>query len=377
MRRLAPLVGVAVALGSLTLLLLVLGPLGTPDAAPPERGDASDPGDRSRPRPSTDAAARTAMDRAVEAPSSWAYQGTQVVAAMGGGGDEVSQVIEVTHTPEEGTTWRAATGGAGINAASHSAEPSLLGVGAVGLMARYYSLRMAAPDRVAGRTADVVEAYRPGRPGAHPAARFWLDRESGIVLRREVYAPSGKPIRASGFFDVAVHRAAPATTEPGSGDGGADHQAGGRAWSRTLDASAVDRMKRHGWDCPSRLPGPLELVDARRGGEGSSVVHLSYADGISSLSLFLLRGSLPREELRGFAREQVSGDTVWVSDDVPRRVVWSSGGTVYAVVADAPRRTVDRAVVVLHASASQGQKGPVDRLGRGLDRVASWFNPFE
>jgi hypothetical protein len=219
----------------------------------------------------------------------------------------------------------------------------------------------------------VVEASKPGRPPGHPVARFWLDQVSGIVLRREVYAASGKPIRASGFFDVTVHPAPSVTAAPDSGDGRAD----GRAWTTTLDASAVDRMKRHGWDCPDRLPGPLELVDARRGGEGEGMLHLSYADGISNLSLFLLRGSLPRDELRGFTRQQVAGDTVWVSDDVPRRVVWSTGGTVYAVVADAPRRTVDRAVVVLHASTSQGQKGPVDRLGRGLDRVASWFNPFE
>jgi hypothetical protein len=38
---------------------------------------------------------------------------------------------------------------------------------------------------------------------------------------------------------------------------------------------------------------------------------------------------------------------------------------------------VDRAVVLLHERADQGEGGPMDRLGRGLDRVASWFNPFE
>ena len=59
---------------------------------------------------------------------------------------------------------------------------------------------------------------------------------------------------------------------------------------------------------------------------------------------------------------------------VPRRVVWSAGGTVYTVVADAPERTVDAVVAALPHGAADDD--PLGRLGRGLDRVASWFNPF-
>jgi hypothetical protein len=47
---------------------------------------------------------------------------------------------------------------------------------------------------------------------------------------------------------------------------------------------------------------------------------------------------------------------------------------VYTVVADAPERTVDQVVAALpHRPADDDTLG---RLGRGLDRVASWFNPF-
>jgi sigma-E factor negative regulatory protein RseB len=364
-RRLAPVVGVAAVLAALALMLLLLVPLGEPDQP---AGEATDPLDRAGPAPQVDPTARAAMDRSTDALSSWSYWGTQIVTAKSAG-DVVSQVVEVTHTPVDGTTVRSSTGGPSVTAAAHGAEPSLVGGGAVALMARHYSLRMGTPDRVAGREADVVEAVRPGSDGLL-VARFWLDRESGVVLRREVYDGAGDPVRVSAFVDVDLERTPSATATPESAEG--------RAWSTTLDAAALDRMKRKGWwDCPDSLPGPLPLVDARRGGEGKAVVHLSYADGISSISVFQQRGTLDRSQLRGYRRTEVAGDQVWVKDAVPQRVMWSSGGTVYLVLADAPRRTVDRAVVVLHAGATQGQKGPVDRLGRGLDRVASWFNPFE
>jgi short-subunit dehydrogenase len=77
----------------------------------------------------------------------------------------------------------------------------------------------------------------------------------------------------------------------------------------------------------------LTLVDARRGGE-QDIVHLSYSDGIASVSVFEQRGRLDEDGLAGHRRQAADGHAVWVRGEVPRRVVWSSGGTVYTVVAD-------------------------------------------
>ena len=90
-----------------------------------------------------------------------------------------------------------------MTAALHGADPSLVGRGAVALLTRYYSLRMGTADRVAGRETDVVEAVRPGADG-RVVARFWLDRESGVVLRREVYDAAGRAVRVSAFTDVRL-----------------------------------------------------------------------------------------------------------------------------------------------------------------------------
>lgn len=369
MRRLVPVAGGAVLLAALALALLL--PSGSPPTTPAEES-ALNPSGR-RPAPSVDPAAWRLLERAAAAPRSTAFTGTQFVSAWAAGGT-TSKVLEVTSSPAAGTTWRVAGSspgtGATVHSAAHAADPSIAGVGAVPLIARHYSLAVTGAARVAGRPTDVVEARRPGTadPRRAVAARFWLDRATGLVLRREVYDTRGRVARASAFIDVTVTAAEPES----------DAAAGaGRAWGRTLDGTAVRRMRARGWDCPEALPGPLPLVDARRGGDRGEIVHLSYADGIASISVFLQRGDLDRDRLRGYRPAEVDGQPVLVRAEVPRRVVWASGDTVYTVVGDAPGRTVDRAVRMLHERAPARGGDAMDRLGRGLDRMVSWFNPFE
>ena len=376
MRRLAPAVGATVAVllvGSLALFVLLVGPPGEP-----ARDDA-DRADRVRPRPDVDPAARALLRAAAAASASWAYEGTQYASAWEPGADERVATLEVSHDPLDSTTWWDPSRPGRAHKVV-AARPSLLGTGAVGLLLRHYSVRTDGSEDVAGRPTTRVAAYRPGTPATDVVARFWLDDESGVVLRREVYAPSGRPTRRSVFLDVDVW---PAGGESQSGDDAAAAEPSpapgddGRPWGAAMDSAAVARMSSYGWDCPRRLPGPLQLVDARRRGKDAAVVHLSYADGIASISVFQQDGRLDPASVAGYRRTEVDGDQVWVRDSVPRSVRWSSGGRVYTVLADAPQRTVDRAVVLLHERADQGEGGPVDRLGRGLDRVASWFNPFE
>ena len=376
MRRLAPAVGATVAVllvGSLALFVLLAGPPGEP-----ARDDA-DRADRTRPRPDVDPAARELLRAASAAPATWAYEGTQMASAWEPGAASRVATFEVAHDPRDVSTswWNPSRPDRAHKAAA--ARPSLRGTSAVGLLVRHYSVRTDGSEDVAGRPTTVVAAYRPGSPADDVVARFWLDEESGVVLRREVYGPRGRPTRQSVFLDIDLWKAG---GSGGSSDGAASAPSpsatdDGRPWPTAMDAAAVARMSSYGWDCPRRLPGPLQLVDARRGGKDSAIVHLSYADGIASISVFQQHGRLDPSSVAGYRRTEVDGDQVWVRDSVPRRVVWSSGGRVYTVLADAPQRTVDRAVVLLHGRADQGEGGPVDRLGRGLDRVASWFNPFE
>jgi sigma-E factor negative regulatory protein RseB len=379
--------GVTAVLGTAALIVLLVGPLGAPpDEAPVDRSPAAGGA-----RPDVDPAARTLLERAAGAGHATSYEGTQFVSAWTSGGT-TSQVLTVEHTPERGTTWRPVGGAASapVHLAARSAEPSILGAGAAALLARHYSLARSGSGTVAGRGAEVVTARRPGVRGAGSlAGRFWLDEETGLVLRREVFDRSGRLIRASAYVDLTVA----STGDAGSAaPGGSSAGGAGQAWRTRLDDGALSKMRRHGWHCPEALPGPLPLVDARQGGAGKGsdaggsggptdpddvIVHLSYADGLASISVFQQRGGLDGARLDGYQQRRSGERTYWVRDGVPYRVVWASGDTVYTVVADAPERTVRRAVRALHDdAAARGGDGAMDRLGRGLDRVGSWFNPF-
>lgn len=349
-----------VATAGLAALVAPAAPVGRGVAGADLAGTGSRQG-----TPVVDPRARALMARAAAAPATTAYTGTQYATAWSGRGTS-AQILQVSHDPATGTTWRPLGGRATEAPRMHAAgahAPSLLAVGTVDLLARHYSLAPEGAATVAGRPVDVVVARRPGSPASDAVvARFWLDQVTGLVLRREVYRRDGRPGRATAFVEVSVSPATPRTRAAG-------------AWPEALDADAVEHLRRLGWMCPTSLPGPLDLVDARRDPR-SGVLHLSYADGIDSLSLFQQRGRLDEDRLRGYRRDAVAGHRVWTHRELPGRVVWSEDGMVYTVVADTAQRTVERAVAALYR-ASDTDGGRWDRLGRGLDRVASWFNPLD
>lgn len=367
MRRLVPVAGAVLVLGPLAVLALLVAPEPDGSGGSPDAGV----GLGERGVPVVQEQARRLLARAAAAPTTTAYHGVQFVSAWTSEGT-TSEVVDVDHDPSQGTTVHSdGTSAAPARSMTLLAGgvPSIAGGGAVGVLAAHYSLAVVGSEQVAGRDVDVVAARRPdATPGDHDTARFWLDRQSGLVLRREVYDERGRATRASAFVEIAV-------AKPSAGHPRRVSASGTRAWSASLGPAALATLRRRGWRCPETLPGPLALVDARRSADRPGIVHLSYSDGIASVSVFQQRGRLDTAGLEGQRREVVGGHEVWVHGDVPRRVVWTSGTTVYTVVADAPERTVDAVVAALpHRAAADD--GTLGRLGRGLDRVASWFNPF-
>lgn len=368
MSRLAPFAGATLVVAALVAVALFVSPADPGDA---DRDRARGPGGEAAPRqpaarPVVEPSARSLLERAADAPGATSYTGTLYVTAWGDG-RTTSRIVAVRHDPTAGTTWRLLGASAGPEMrAADTPAPSLLGAGAVALIAQHYSLAaLGRAGRVAGREVDLVEARRPGAGDGGLAARFWLDQATGLVLRREVYDHAGRPARASAFVDIVVRRAPAALAERAVDSAGA------------LGPRELAALRARGWTCPRTLPGPLTLVDARRDPD-SGVLRLSYADGLSSLSLFQQRGRLDEDKLQGYRTTTMAGRTVWVRRELPWRAVWAEDGRVYTVLADAPQRTVEAVVRALgRHRGDEGSGSPLDRLGRGLDRVASWFNPAD
>ena len=241
---------------------------------------------------------------------------------------------------------------------------------ALTLLRRHFSLTVTEVAATAGRTADVVEARRPG--AAAPTGRFWVDRASGLVLRREVYDEQGALLRSSAFVDIDPRGAS------GSTEALLPPRMAGES-GQSLSAVARTALTTQGFVLPEGLPPGLELFDARSrdDDEGDPVLHLTYSDGLSTLSVFEQRGRLASASLQGWTKVSFGGATVHRRDDPPQRVVWESGGTVFTVLGDVSPTALSVAVLALPHDASVADDGVRARLGRGFSRLGSWLNPFD
>jgi sigma-E factor negative regulatory protein RseB len=342
----------------LRLLLLVAG-AGTLLAGLPANAAA---GTHPEPTPSGAAAnenrALQLLSAASRAARNRTYTGTQYVSTWRAGRAD-SSVADVTHRADGGVTVQVrptATGGVDPSVTpTADLDPRL-----VHLLAAHYALSVGGSSTCAGRPVHLVEAHHPGAGAV--AGRFWVDDDTGLLLRRETFDQAGRLIRSSAFATLTLGP----VIDVVPGDDSSDQ----------LDAAAIDGLRRDGWQIPSALASDMELFDARmRTHAGEQVLHLSYSDGLMTLSLFAQRGRLGATRLAGFSRQKVSGAPVWVRPSTPERVVWGGGGRVFTLLSDAPSETVRAAVVVL-PHEHPAKTGLLARLGRGLARVASWLNPF-
>jgi sigma-E factor negative regulatory protein RseB len=145
----------------------------------------------------------------------------------------------------------------------------------------------------------------------------------------------------------------------------------GPAWVTASSPGALlASLAGQGWRLPATLLGGLPLYAASWSGTGTGrVTDLEYSDGLNVISLFVQRGTLAAS-MPGWRPMSLDGHHVYVSG---HSVTWAGHGLVYTMIADAPPQTVMAAVAGLPDS---GQTGLVDRLRRGLDRLAHLVDPF-
>jgi hypothetical protein len=304
------------------------------------------------------------MSAAALACQSVSYHGVQMVAWSGSRGSD-AYLIEVWHRSghpeladpdEDEPAARSASGNAAIGVLSIT--PRMLG-----LLRANYLMEYTGTGTSSSRPALIVAIRR--RDGSL-AARYWLDQLTGLPLRREIFDSRGHLVSEGAFIDLQI----------GDRDVGLVPPPKTHAWLAQPTAASLVTLRRHGWTLPALLAGNLTLVGMTRAASGSGpIVDASYSDGLSVVSVFVQRGRLP-DALPGWRRATVSGDQVYLTQPTrlgERGLAWSAGGFVYTVIADAPQETVARVVAQL---PHDRHIGIWERIGHGLQRIGSWFNPL-
>ena len=212
------------------------------------------------------------------------------------------------------------------------------------------------PD-VAARPTDMLTVTLAG--ASRPRERLFVDRDSGLLLRREMLDPDGDPYRSVAFTTLTTGHAIVAAAV-----GTAPKATRSREPAPTRHVDPPYKLK-------SRIGNGYRRVGAYKSG---GVVQQYFSDGLHGLSVFEQRGHLKSTE-EGLAggtgagrRVEIAGRTMRAySASVGEAVVWESDGVVYTAVTDAPWSDLAAAVGDLpHAD-------PPGRLRRLAQTVVSLF----
>lgn len=181
-----------------------------------------------------------------------------------------------------------------------------------------YAVAVATGPPVAGRATRVVEVRR----GSMLRERFFLDLDTGLMLKREQYDSNGTARRTVGFASVTLARPTEPPPAPPSRRDRSPHP---------MSATHLPA----GYTAPPALDQGYQRVGVYR---RSDVVHVLYSDGIYNLSVFEQPGRLEWRHLpAGGHRVAMSGQRGWQYGWAGGEVVlWQAGDTIYTVVTDAP-----------------------------------------
>jgi len=301
------------------------------------------------------------LDRAREAAETQSFDGVVTVQWRDGGAQHSAEVA--VHRAGGVLRFGDEVVGAGARRLIHSSDGWLTlwghDVATLGPppTAKYRLAVEPGPD-VAARPTDMILVQLVGVD--HLRERLYFDRQSGLLLRRELLDSRGEPYRSVAFTTI--------TSGSGSPEA-ATVSAPGATRSREPEPA---RHLAAPYKLRSRIGTGYRLVGAYKA--KGNVVQQFFSDGLHGLSVFEQRGHLSGAETSlagGSGRGRVveiSGHTMRAySASVGEAVVWESDGMVYTAVTDAPWMDLTGAVQDLpHVE-------PPGRLRRVAQAVVSLF----
>ncbi|MGH9180596.1 MAG: hypothetical protein ACRDY5_02625, partial [Acidimicrobiales bacterium] len=177
-----------------------------------------------------------------------------------------------------------------------------------------YDIERTVGPVVAGRTTTLVVLSE----GAMVREKLAIDDELGLVLRRELFGPDGRPVRTVTVIEL---------------DPSSPRLAGTPTTDDRAEPVAPDVLGAL-YRTPGELAGGYRRVGAFRRGP---VVHVLYSDGLHGLSLFMQPGRLDRHrQPPGGAAVRIGSATgqryTWAGGEI---VTWESGPVVRTLVGDA------------------------------------------
>ena len=238
---------------------------------------------------------------------------------------------------------------------------------------RKYLVEVVGTDALLDRPVTKIEIRR--RSDESLVERLWVDDDSGLLLRREMYDGADTLLRQVAYLRLDLDPVAEAD--------GAQRTPRTRSGTirRRPRVTEIDDAKRRalqsaGWTVPDALPsGFLAESSFTVSSDETEPLQLVYGDGLYSVSLFEQTGEPDFGTLPdGAVKTEVLGFEAYTwPGAVPPRYVWEASGKTFSLVGDAPPADIAE----IAASLPQPERLSFgDRLRRGFSRLWSWVSPW-
>jgi negative regulator of sigma E activity len=302
------------------------------------------------------------LERAAAAPNRVSFHGTQIITSWGPQGAS-SAMLDIVHAASQGSEISVVGSAASPGAKAFVQRTTNAGAvdgGPLALLRATYALVYKCCTDTIGRSAVLVEALRDDET---LAARFWIDKATGLLLQRQLFSVDGKTmVRATVFTELEIEDSEFLGHLPPMAPSGVE----------SMGLGTVDNLRSEGWVCAPELPASLKLYDVHQDTSNGSL-QFSYSDGLFNLSLFEQRGALDPAAVAGFGTTDVPG--VYQRYGMPSYVVWSSGGIVYTLIGDLPPDMLGQVVRAFPHDVPV-KLTAIQRMGAGLAKIATWLTPM-
>lgn len=207
-----------------------------------------------------------------------------------------------------------------------------------------YDVRAGEPQYLLGVTVVPLELLR--RKDRRLVERLWINPDTGVVYRRELFGPEGDVVGMSTILDMRWGE----SVRPEPFEGRPPAQVESR---RTAGA-------------PAELAYGYRLVSSHRmRAGGRTATQWVYSDGLHALSVFRAQGSMRRPE--HYRSVRVGDAKVWVGPG-PATWAWEGGRASWVVVAEEPQ--LDPGEVT--KPFPRGGQSTVAKMGAWWARAAHW-----
>ena len=302
------------------------------------------------------------LERAAAAPNRVSFHGTQIITSWGPQGAS-SAMLDIVHAASQGSEISVVGSAASPGAKAFVQRTTNAGAvdgGPLALLRATYALVYKCCTDTIGRSAVLVEALRDDET---LAARFWIDKATGLLLQRQLFSVDGKTmVRATVFTELEIEDSEFLGHLPPMAPSGVE----------SMGLGTVDNLRSEGWVCAPELPASLKLYDVHQDTSNGSL-QFSYSDGLFNLSLFEQRGALDPAAVAGVDTTDVPG--VYQRYGMPSYVVWSSGGIVYTLIGDLPPDMLGHVVRAFPHDVPV-KLTAIQRMGAGLAKIATWLTPM-